>query len=64
MSRDMSSAGLEETRRLIETHRAWTARAFCMATAELRGSFEPDCPAVRSRRREPRRSPEWKIEVL
>jgi hypothetical protein len=56
MSREKSSAGLEETRRLIETHRAWTARAFCMATAELRGSFEPDRPAGRMRHREPRRA--------
>jgi len=55
MSREMTSAGLEETRRLIETHRAWTARAFCMATAELRGSFEPDRPAGRMRYREARR---------
>jgi hypothetical protein len=55
MSREMTSAGLEETRRLIETHRAWTARAFCMATAELRGSFEPDRAAGRMRYREARR---------
>jgi hypothetical protein len=56
MSREKTSVGLEETRLLIETHRAWTARAFCMATAELRGSFEPDRPADRMRYREARRA--------
>ena len=55
MSRDTASMGLEETRELIESHRAWTARAFCMATAELRGTFEPDRPMGRVRRRESRR---------
>lgn len=42
----MRSTGSEESRRLIDAHRAWTARAFCMATAELRGSFEPDRSAT------------------
>ena len=51
MSRDRASTGLEEARHLIESHRAWTARAFCMATAELRGTFEPDRPMGRERRR-------------
>jgi hypothetical protein len=41
MRREMTSGAMEEARRLIENHIAWTARAFCMATAELRGSFEP-----------------------
>jgi hypothetical protein len=55
MRREMTAVALEDARRLIENHIAWTARAFCMATAELRGSFEP----VRSssgKRRERRRS--------
>jgi hypothetical protein len=55
MTRNSTPAALEETRRLIETHRAWTARAFCMATAELRGSLEPDRPVAGERRRELRR---------
>jgi len=55
MSRDVTSAGLEQSRQLIENHRAWTARAFCMATAELRGSFEP-VREVWSERRTARRA--------
>jgi hypothetical protein len=61
--REMASPGLEDTRRLIEAHRAWTARAFCMAAAELRGSFEPDRATTRNRRREPRVAPMWKTEA-
>ena len=41
MTPELSSTALEEARKLIENHRAWTARAFCTATAELRGSLEP-----------------------
>jgi hypothetical protein len=56
MIRETSLIGLEETRRVIETHRAWTARAFCMATAELRGSFEPHQQPARTRDRQSRRA--------
>jgi hypothetical protein len=56
MSRDMTSNGLEQSLQLIENHRAWTARAFCMATAELRGSFEPDRPTGPMRRHDSRRA--------
>ena len=55
MSRDRASTGLEEARHLIESHRAWTARAFCMATAELHAAFEPDRPIGRERHRDSRR---------
>lgn len=64
MSREMVAAGLKETDQLIEAHRAWTARAFCMATAELRGSFEPIREPERNPRR-PSRSPRrWRTEDL
>jgi hypothetical protein len=56
MRQEMAPSTLEEMRRLIETHRAWTARAFCMATAELRGSFEPDRATGARRRRQERRA--------
>ena len=48
MTLELSAAALEEARQLIENHRAWTARAFCMATAELRGSLEPAQSPARS----------------
>jgi hypothetical protein len=54
MRREMTSGALEEARQLIENHIAWTARAFCMATAELRGSFEP-ARSVGNKRHERRR---------
>ena len=64
MSRETTSTGLEEARRLIEAHRAWTARAFCMATAELRGSFEPDRSPGRSRRQDRQEPAHPRLEVL
>jgi hypothetical protein len=54
MIRETTPAGLEESRQLIENHRAWTARAFCMATAELRGTLEPDRPVTAVRTGESR----------
>jgi hypothetical protein len=56
MDRNKALTGLEQNCQLIENYRAWTARAFCMATAELRGTFEPDQVAVRGQRRESRRA--------
>jgi len=50
MVEDTRSHDDSHPRSLAAAHRAWTARAFCMATAQLRGSFEPDEPATREHR--------------